>query len=52
MGLHKNSEELYVQAQYSDYSSWIKSRLIFSKQVKVWAVEYDHPLGIREEEQV
>lgn len=39
MGLHKNTEDLYAQAQYSDYSSWIKNRLIFSKQLKVWAVE-------------
>lgn len=39
MGLHKDTEELYVQAQYSEYSSCIKNRLIFRKQEKVWAVE-------------
>lgn len=39
MGLHKGTDELYVQAQYSEYSSCIKNRLIFSKGEKVWAVE-------------
>lgn len=39
MGVHKDTEELYVQAEYSEYSSSIKNRLIFSKQEKVWAVE-------------
>lgn len=39
MGLHKDTEELYVQAEYSEYSTSIKNRLIFSKREKVCAVE-------------
>jgi len=52
MDLHKDTEELYVKARYSEYSSCTKNRLIFSKKGKVWTIEKNHPVRIREEKQV
>lgn len=39
MDLHKDTEELYVKARCCEYSSCTKSKLIFSKKGKVWAIE-------------
>lgn len=50
--LHKDTEELYVKARYSEYSSCTKNRLIFSKKGKVWTIEKNRPVRIREEKQV